>query len=151
MLPRKRAIKRHFIFPPHQTCTSFHLNVAHCFANKHTKHVQIVTWTQTNHSSFQKQSTVSTRHDLEREHSILLSDTRMLDVYQVCHGVSRCVKNESCSLVLCQVWNERQWTILLDILLSQQMLDAIKRIVNDNFVSVSKAVHRCILRSTQSN
>jgi len=34
---------------------------------------------------------------LEREHSILLSVTRTLYVYQVCHSVGRCVKDESCS------------------------------------------------------
>ena len=33
---------------------------------------------------------------LEREHSILLSATCMLHVYQVCHGVSRCVNDGSC-------------------------------------------------------
>ena len=34
---------------------------------------------------------------LERQHSILLSVTRTLYVYQVCHGVDRCVKDGSCS------------------------------------------------------
>jgi len=34
---------------------------------------------------------------LEREHSILLSVTRTLYVYQVCHGVGRCVKDRICS------------------------------------------------------
>jgi len=33
---------------------------------------------------------------LERERSILLSVTRTLYVYQVCHGVGRCVKDGSC-------------------------------------------------------
>jgi len=33
---------------------------------------------------------------LEREHSILMSVTRTLYVYLVCHGVGRCVKDESC-------------------------------------------------------
>ena len=33
----------------------------------------------------------------ERQHSILLSVTGTLYVYQVCHGFSRCVKNGSCS------------------------------------------------------
>ena len=32
---------------------------------------------------------------LEREHNILLSVTHKLYVYQVCHGVGRCVKDES--------------------------------------------------------
>jgi len=31
---------------------------------------------------------------LERQHSILLSVTHTLYVYQVCHGVGRCVKDE---------------------------------------------------------
>jgi len=34
---------------------------------------------------------------LEREHSILLSITRTLYVYQVCYGAGRCVKDGSCS------------------------------------------------------
>jgi len=34
---------------------------------------------------------------LKRKHSILLSVTCMLCVYQVCHGVSHCVKDGSCS------------------------------------------------------
>jgi len=33
---------------------------------------------------------------LERQYSILLSVTHMLYVYQVCHGVSHCVKDGSC-------------------------------------------------------
>ena len=34
---------------------------------------------------------------LKREHSILLSVTRTLYVYKVCHGVGRYVKDDSCS------------------------------------------------------
>jgi len=34
---------------------------------------------------------------LEMEHSILLSVTRTVYVYQVCHGIGRCVKDGSCS------------------------------------------------------
>ena len=34
---------------------------------------------------------------LEREHSILLSVTHTLYVYQVCHAVDRCVKDGTCS------------------------------------------------------
>jgi len=34
---------------------------------------------------------------LEREHSIMLSVTHTLHVYQVCHGVGRCVKDGSCT------------------------------------------------------
>jgi len=36
---------------------------------------------------------------LERDHSILLSVTRTLYVYQVCHGLGRCVNDQSCSLL----------------------------------------------------
>jgi len=34
---------------------------------------------------------------LKREHIIMLSVTRTLYVYQVCHGIGRCVKDGSCS------------------------------------------------------
>jgi len=36
-------------------------------------------------------------------------------------------------VVLCQAWSKSQWAILMDMLLSQQMLDAIKHITDDNF------------------
>jgi len=38
------------------------------------------------------------RQDLRRKHSILQYVTFTLDVYQVCHCVSRCVKDGSCSI-----------------------------------------------------
>ena len=44
----------------------------------------------------------TTKTYLEREHSILLSVTRTLYVYQVCHGVGRGVKG----VVLRQAWSE---------------------------------------------
>ena len=56
-----------------------------------------ITWSQLNHPSLSKRSTVCTRQDLGREHSILQYVTLKLDVYQVCHYVGRCVKNGSCS------------------------------------------------------
>ena len=49
---------------------------------------------------------------------ILLSVTHMLYVNQVCYDVGRCVKDESCSS---SSLSESQWTVLRDILLSQQM------------------------------
>ena len=58
-------------------------------------------------------------------------------------------------VVLHQEWSESQWILLLGywdilILLSQQMLDAI--IVSFiRTLSLSKTVHWCISRSTQSN
>jgi len=39
----------------------------------------------------------TTKTYLEIEHSILLSVTHTLYVYQVCDGVGRCVKDVSCS------------------------------------------------------
>ena len=42
---------------------------------------------------------------------ILLSVTRMLYVYQVCHGVGRCVKDGSCSS---SSLSESQWTVLME-------------------------------------
>jgi len=36
-------------------------------------------------------------------------------------------------IVVRQAWSESQWTVLMGILLSQQMSDAIKHITDDNF------------------
>jgi len=52
----------------------------------------------------------------QTEPRILLSVTHMLYVNQVCHGVGRYVKDESCSSSL----GESQWTVLMG-LLSQHM------------------------------
>jgi len=43
--------------------------------------------------------------------SMLTSHSMIIDVYgyQICHGVSHCVKNRSCSY---QAWSESQWTVL---------------------------------------
>ena len=109
MLPRKQAIKTYFIFPPHLTgapalpgetrnpeIASFNLNAACFFIKKHETHLNI-TWSELNHPSLSKRSTGCARQDLWREHSILLSVTHMLCVSHVCHAVSRCVKDGSCS------------------------------------------------------
>jgi len=109
MLPRKQAIKMYFIFSPHLTSASalpgetwnpeiasFQLNAACFFTQKHET-VKNITWSELNHPSLSTRSSGSTRQDLVREHSILLCVTQMLCVSQVCHSVSRCVKDGSCS------------------------------------------------------
>jgi len=63
-----------FVFPPHLSSASalpcetenpeianFHLNSVRCFANEHTKHIQIITWSQLKYPSFPKWSTVCIR------------------------------------------------------------------------------------------
>jgi len=40
---------------------SFHSNTVCCFANEHTKHIQIITWSLLNYPSFPKWSTVCIR------------------------------------------------------------------------------------------
>jgi len=98
----------YFTFPQHLTSASalhgetgnleiafFRLNAA-CFFTKKQETVKNITWSELNHPSLSKRSSGSTRQDLGREHSILLYVTHMLCVSQVCHAVSRCVK-DSCS------------------------------------------------------
>jgi len=111
MLPRKQAIKMYFIFPPHLTSASalpgetrkpeiasLHLNAACFFIKKHATQLKNITWSELNHHpSLSKRSTGCTIQDLGREHSILLCVTHMLCVSHVCHAVSRCVKDGSCS------------------------------------------------------
>jgi len=97
-------------FPPHLTSAStvpgdrgnaeiasFHLNVACYFASKRRKHTEIApghSWT-TIHC---QNDPLCIRQDLRGQHSTQqYVKTLVLDVYQVCHGGSRCVKNWSCS------------------------------------------------------
>jgi len=75
----------------------FSLKCCMLFDQKTRNTVKNITWSELNHLSLSKRSTGCTRQDLGRQHSILLSVTHMLCVSQVCHGVSRCAKGESCS------------------------------------------------------
>jgi len=78
---------------------------------------------------------------------ILLSVTHMLYVNRVCHCVSRCVKDGSCSSTSL---SESQWTVLMGYLTISTNVDVIKDITDDNF-SFSKKAHWCTVRATQSN
>jgi len=71
-------------------CMLFHQNTRNTVKN--------ITWSELNHTSLSKPSSGSTRQDLGREHSIMLTVTHMLCVSQVWQAVSRCVKDRSCSL-----------------------------------------------------
>jgi len=66
-----------FVFPPHLSSgstlscetenpeiASFHFNIVCFCANKHTKHIQIISWSQLNQPSFLKWSTWSWSRDL---------------------------------------------------------------------------------------
>jgi len=59
--------------------------------------------------------------------TILLSVTHMLYVNEICHGVSRCAKDGSCSS---SGLTESQWTVLMGYLTN---VDTIKHITDDNF------------------
>jgi len=50
---------------------SFHLNAKCCFANRHTKHIHILTWPQLNRPSFSQESIVYTKQEIRSvEHGI---------------------------------------------------------------------------------
>ena len=100
----------YFIFPPHLSSASalpgenrkpgncvFSLKCCMLFHPKTRNIVKNITWLELNHPSLSERSTGCTRQDLVREHSILLSVTHTLCVSHVCHAVSRCVKDGSCS------------------------------------------------------
>jgi len=86
---------------------------------------------------------------LEREHSILLSVTRTLYVYQVCHGVSRCVKDGSCSS------SSLEWKSMDSINGILYYLNKCQTLSNTSqmtFFSLRKTAHwcTCTVRATQS-
>ena len=121
-----------------------HETVVVAFYYKHTKHVlKNITWSQLNHPTLTKRSTVCTRQELGREHSILQYVTITHDVYQVCHSVGH-------GVVLMKHRSESHWTVLLGYLTISTHLNVIIM----SFITIlyfSKTVHRCILHSTQSN
>jgi len=88
---------------------------------------------------------------LEKECNILLSVTHTLYVYEVCHGVGRCVKDESCFS------SSLEWKSMDSIngisYYFNKCLDAIKHITDNSFFSFRKTVHwyTCIVQATQSN
>jgi len=53
----------------------FHLNAESCFANRHRKHIHIITWSQLSHPSFSQELDVCTKQDRRSEYSILSSVT----------------------------------------------------------------------------
>jgi len=140
---RNVTAKRCFIFPPRLSSVLaipgkqktincvFHLNAACCFAN--TKHINNITWSQLNHPSLSKWLTICTRQDPGREQSIL--------EYWILPSCSTFTKS-----VIASVAESKRELFFIkpglkvneqycwDILLCQQMLDAIKCVVNGNFV-----------------
>jgi len=128
----------YFTFPPHLTCVSalpgesgnpkiapFHLNAA-CFLPKtirNTLKYHLVT--------AEPPFTVKTIDWMHQTGPrILLSVTHMPYVNQVCHAVSRCVKDGSCSS---SSLSESQWTVLMGYLTISTNVDAIRYITDDNF------------------
>jgi len=112
----------YFIFSPHLTyasalpgetgnpkIASFHLNAAY-FYQKHTKHSKISPHLVTAQPPFTVK-TINWMHQTGPR--ILLPVTHMLYVNQVCHAVSRCVKDGSCSS---SSLSESQWTVLMGYL-----------------------------------
>ena len=126
VLPKKQAIKRYFIFPPHLTNASalpgetgnpeiacFYLNAACLLPKTHeTKHIKNITWPQLKHPLLSKRSTVCTRKDLGREHIIL-------------QYVSRSMLSKSVTVSVAELFLSSIGVRIWDILLSQQMLNAI--------------------------
>ena len=109
-VPEKVGNQNILYFPPHLTNASalpretgnpeivFSLKCCVLFYPKKTQNIVYnITWSELNHPALSKRSTGCTKQDLRRECNILLSVTHMLCVSQVCHGVSRCVKDGSCS------------------------------------------------------
>jgi len=114
----KHNHKLHY-FPSDRTCAStlhgetgnleiasIYLNAACCFANKHTNTLKI--------SPGHSWTTLHTQNDLLFAQTGLRkgASTLMLDVYQVCRGVSPCVKMG----VTHQDWSESQLSVLLGYL-----------------------------------
>jgi len=122
-----------------------------CFASRHIKrwkHIHVITLSQLNHSSFTSWWTVSTRHDLRRERSVLPS------VLPTCSMLAMSV-----TVSLCQCWLLRHKckSFFIEPAVSQcywDMLNICYLLLNTSqttILSVSKTAHWHIVRVTQSN
>jgi len=151
--------KRYFIFPPHRTSASalpgktgnpeivfFHLNAA-WFFTKNTKHIKNITWAQLNHPSLSKRSTVCTRQDQEGS---IASCCLLPSSVMFTNSITVSVAVSKWELLLSSIGAKVNGQYCWDILLSQQILVAIV-VSFTTILSFSKAVHQCILHSTQSN
>ena len=110
---------------------SFYLNTVQCltcFDNRHKIHGDY--YLVTVKPPF-IHKTIDCMEHTQKEQSSLPSTTIMLNIYQICHGVGHCINYGSCFLLTLgvKVTGYYYW----DILLSQQMLDAIKHVTDDNF------------------
>jgi len=89
------------------------------------QHIQIISWSRAAAPSFvHKTIDVYTKKDIEMERNILPSVTHMLYINQVI-TVSLAVSRTGATVSEQYYW---------DILLSQQMLAAVKHVADDNFV-----------------
>jgi len=124
----------------------FHLNVACCFASKHTKHYKY----HQNHHSLSKWSTVCTRQDLGKEYSILQYAALTIDVYQV-YDVLVIVS-------LCQKWQlffVKPGVKSMDSVAGKlYYLNKCQMLFNVSLMTIlsfSKTVYWLVVHSTQSN
>jgi len=72
----------------------------------------------------------------------------MLCVSQVCHAVSRCLKDGS---FLRQAWSKSQWTVLMGYLTTLTTVRRYQTHHRWHFFSFRKIAHRCIVCVTQFN
>ena len=78
----------------------FFSNVVFCFAKRRIKHSFTIKLL------FVERLAVSTSQDLENEHGTKQSITHVLNVYEVCRGIGRSVKNGSYYVVFHRDWND---------------------------------------------
>ena len=85
-----------------------------------------------------KRLTVCTTQDVGRQQSILQQCSMLSSCPMFTKSVTVSVPLSKMGVVFYQVWSESQWTVLLryliNTLLSQQMLDAIKHVVDNSVV-----------------
>jgi len=148
MLRRKYAIIRYYIFPPDLTSASvlqaekrkpgnciYSLKWCILFS-QHTKYVKNITWSQLNHPSVSKRSTVCIRQDLERENSIL-QYVKLTLMFMKCVTVSVTVSK----------WG--LFTIKPDR--KSICLNKCRTLLNALLMTICLSPTQCILHSTQSN
>jgi len=126
--------------------TSFHFNAVCCFANKHTKHVKIITWPQTDYPSLIRRSAVCTEKLDGSPHCHHLANTIQHFMKSGCKASSHLICTQSVFTIVCydikwhvnygssfwltqKICGHYQWDIYLQY--RTQMSVAIRNVVDD--------------------
>ena len=112
-----------------------------CFANRHTKHINIITWSQLNRPSFSQESAVCTKQDLGSEYSMLPSVTTHSSFTK---SVMMSIAVSKVGVVPCRASSEKSMNSRVDYLTISTNVSCYQtRCRRQYYLSFSNTAHAC--------